>query len=95
MYLGRIVERGTTEQVMRSPQHPYTQALLSAMPRIDGNGQAFIKLEGEMPSPAKPPSGCHFAPRCKHVMEICREKYPAERLLNQTHQVRCHLLTQN
>jgi peptide/nickel transport system ATP-binding protein len=95
MYLGRIVERGTTEQVMRSPQHPYTQALLSAMPRIDGNGQAFIKLEGEMPSPAKPPSGCHFALRCKHAMDICRQKYPAEKLLNQTHQVRCHLLTQN
>ena len=60
MYLGRIVERGTTEEVMRSPQHPYTQALLSAVPRIDGQGRKFVRLEGDLPSPANPPSGLPF-----------------------------------
>ncbi len=91
MYLGRIVERGTTQEVMHSPKHPYTQALLSAVPRIDGGGRAFIKLEGDMPSPSNPPSGCHFAPRCAHVMPACLE-YPAVTNISMTHGVRCHLL---
>ena len=90
MYLGRIVERGTTQEVMHSPHHPYTQALLSAVPRIDGAGRAFIKLEGELPSPANPPSGCHFAQRCTHVMPSCAA-YPDETSISATHQVRCHL----
>ena len=91
MYLGRIVERGTTQEVMHSPRHPYTQALLSAVPRIDGEGRTFIKLEGDMPSPSNPPSGCHFAPRCVHVMPACVE-YPAVTHISVTHGVRCHLL---
>jgi peptide/nickel transport system ATP-binding protein len=91
MYLGRIVERGTTQEVMHSPRHPYTQALLSAVPRIDGEGRTFIKLEGDMPSPSNPPSGCHFAPRCVHVMPACVE-YPAVTNISVTHGVRCHLL---
>jgi peptide/nickel transport system ATP-binding protein len=90
MYLGRIVERGTTDEVMHSPKHPYTQALLSAVPRIDGMGRAFIKLEGDMPSPSNPPSGCHFAPRCAHVMPACSD-YPATISVSATHGVRCHL----
>jgi peptide/nickel transport system ATP-binding protein len=90
MYLGRIVERGTTDEVMHSPKHPYTQALLSAVPRIDGMGRAFIKLEGDMPSPSNPPSGCHFAPRCAHVMPACGD-YPATISVSATHGVRCHL----
>ncbi|MFA6119734.1 MAG: ABC transporter ATP-binding protein [Sideroxydans sp.] len=93
MYLGRIVERGTTDEVMHSPKHPYTQALLSAVPRIDGEGRTFIKLEGDMPSPANPPQGCHFAPRCSHAMPACAT-YPESTALSATHRVRCHLLTQ-
>jgi len=93
MYLGRIVERGTTDEVMHSPQHPYTQALLSAVPRIDGEGRTFIKLEGDMPSPANPPQGCHFAPRCSQVMPTC-SSYPETTALSATHRVSCHLLTQ-
>jgi len=93
MYLGRIVERGTTDEVMHSPKHPYTQALLSAVPRIDGEGRTFIKLEGDMPSPSNPPSGCHFAPRCAHVMSACAS-YPETKELSATHRVSCHLLTQ-
>jgi peptide/nickel transport system ATP-binding protein len=90
MYLGRIVERGTTTEVMRSPKHPYTQALLSAVPRIDGEGREFIKLEGDLPSPSNPPSGCHFAPRCPHAMSVCGA-YPETTELSAMHRVNCHL----
>jgi len=91
MYLGRIVERGTVEEVMRSPKHPYTQALLSAVPRIDGAGREYVRLEGELPSPANPPAGCHFAPRCPRVMAICRQVYPAGVQVGGGQVVSCHL----
>ena len=91
MYLGRIVERGTAEEVLRSPKHPYTQALLSAVPRIDGVRGARIKLEGDLPSPANPPQGCHFAPRCSHVMEQCRNSYPPATNCSATQSVHCYL----
>ncbi len=91
MYLGRIVERGTAEEVLRSPKHPYTQALLSAVPRIDGKGVERIRLEGDMPSPANPPPGCYFAPRCAHAMDICRASYPPATKTTATHIVHCHL----
>ena len=90
MYLGRIVERGTSAEVLRTPRHPYTRALLSAVPRIDGKQREFIRLEGDMPSPANPPQGCHFAPRCAKVAAICRDSYPKATLLSVTHVVHCH-----
>ena len=90
MYLGRIVERGTTKEVLRSPKHPYTQALLSAVPRIDGKGREYVRLEGDLPSPANPPAGCHFAPRCPKVMPVCVQ-YPDVNEISATHGVRCHL----
>jgi peptide/nickel transport system ATP-binding protein len=92
MYLGRIVERGTTEEVLRSPRHPYTQALLSAVPRIDGDRREYIRLAGDLPSPANPPPGCHFAPRCPQVMDCCRIAYPEASALSDTHIVFCNLL---
>jgi len=91
MYLGRIVESGTAEEVLHTPRHPYTQALLSAVPRIDGKAQERIRLEGDMPSPAFPPRGCHFAPRCSHVMEQCRQTYPPETKIASSHRVHCYL----
>ncbi|MDD2701193.1 MAG: ABC transporter ATP-binding protein [Sideroxydans sp.] len=92
MYLGRIVERGTTQEVMRAPRHPYTQALLSAVPRIDGAGRQYVSLGGEQPSPANPPQGCPFAPRCPQAMAICSDKFPAmTHAKGGTHGVRCHL----
>ncbi len=90
MYLGRIVERGTTKDVLHSPRHPYTQALLSAVPRIDGQGREYVKLEGDLPSPANPPTGCHFSPRCPQVMPVCGQ-YPDVTEISTTHGVRCHL----
>jgi peptide/nickel transport system ATP-binding protein len=90
MYLGRIVERGTTKEVLHSPMHPYTRTLLSAVPRIDGKGREYVRLEGDMPSPANPPAGCHFAPRCPKVMPVCVQ-YPDVTEISATHGVRCHL----
>jgi len=94
MYLGRIVERGRAEDVLRAPQHPYTQALLSAVPvpRLEG-AAAIIRLPGETPSPAHPPAGCHFHPRCPHAMEVCRSRYPDAVEVSATHAASCHLLT--
>jgi peptide/nickel transport system ATP-binding protein len=91
MYLGRIVERGTAEEVLRAPRHPYTQALLSAVPRIDGARGERIRLEGDMPSPANPPPGCHFAPRCSYALEQCRWSYPPATNYSSTHSVHCYL----
>ncbi len=92
MYLGRIVERGTVDDVLRSPQHPYTRALLSAVPsaRLETQPE-FIRLPGETPSPSKPPSGCHFHPRCRQASATCHDRYPETTALSATHSVRCHL----
>ncbi len=76
MYLGRIVEIGATEDIMNSPQHPYTQALLTAIPHVGKKRQQRIVLEGELPDPAHPPTGCAFHSRCSKVMDICRTKRP-------------------
>ncbi|NJD24092.1 MAG: ABC transporter ATP-binding protein [Betaproteobacteria bacterium] len=91
MYLGRIVERGRAEEVLQSPHHPYTQVLLSAVPapRLDANVQP-VRLAGETPSPADPPSGCHFHPRCPKAQALCRERYPETTELSATHAVACH-----
>jgi peptide/nickel transport system ATP-binding protein len=91
MYLGRIVERGTAKEILRAPKHPYTQALLSAVPRISGKGPERIKLEGDLPSPANPPHGCHFAPRCLHAMEQCLRGYPPATKIKLSHSVHCYL----
>ncbi len=92
MYLGRIVERGLVDEVLRSPQHPYTRALLSAVPspRLDAQPE-FVRLAGETPSPANPPAGCHFHPRCPQATEVCRASYPETSRMTTTHTVRCHL----
>jgi peptide/nickel transport system ATP-binding protein len=92
MYLGRIVERGTMEEVLRAPKHPYTQALLAAVPKVEvGGTREVIRLEGELPSPVNPPSGCHFHPRCPKAMPECRETYPGNFSLSGTRTVACWL----
>ncbi len=96
MYLGRVVEEGLRDEVLNSPKHPYTQALLSAVPKIDSETrQESVKLEGELPSPANPPKGCHFHQRCPHVMPICRETYPDLTQLSRSHTVKCYLYEDN
>ncbi|WIM06276.1 MAG: ABC transporter ATP-binding protein [Candidatus Nitricoxidivorans perseverans] len=91
MYLGRIVERGTADEVLRGAKHPYTQALMAAVPRIDGLIGEKLLVPGDPPSPANPPTGCHFHPRCPQAMGICRHEYPAETGLSATHRLHCHL----
>ena len=73
MYLGRIVEIGMTETVWAGPQHPYTEALVAAIPRADGAGVLPVDLPGDVPDPANPPSGCRFHPRCPIAQESCSE----------------------
>ena len=94
MYLGRIVEQGRVEDVLSAPKHPYTQALLSAVPSIRDTGREKQRLVGELPSPINPPQGCHFNPRCPQVMENCRSLYPATTQLAEHHTVRCYLYQQ-
>lgn len=92
MYLGRIVERGTTEEIFDSPKHPYTRALLSAVPKMDEQtGVEKIRLEGDVPSPINRPVGCHFHPRCPEVMPICKDEYPDATNFTQTRSCRCYL----
>ena len=92
MYLGRIVEQGTTEDVFDRPKHPYTRALLSAVPKVDPEtGIERIQLEGDVPSPINPPKGCHFQPRCPEAMPHCSEAYPDEVAFTETHSCRCYL----
>jgi peptide/nickel transport system ATP-binding protein len=96
MYLGRIVEQGTVDEVLADPRHPYTQALLSAVPTLDVDAKReVIRLQGDLPSPAQPPSGCHFHPRCGMAKEICRSGYPEDTAITRTHRVRCHLYGRN
>ncbi|HJT50772.1 MAG TPA: ABC transporter ATP-binding protein [Nitrosospira sp.] len=96
MYLGRIVERGTVDEVLSSPRHPYTQALLSAVPVIELESRRhIIRLHGDMPSPANPPAGCHFHPRCPHAMPVCHESYPAASAFSSTHTAHCYLYPQD
>jgi peptide/nickel transport system ATP-binding protein len=91
MYLGRIVEKGGVGDVLSHPRHPYTRALLSAVPVIDPAGKReVIRLHGELPSPVNPPAGCHFHPRCPNVMPECRQAYPGA-TVSGTHSVRCFL----
>jgi peptide/nickel transport system ATP-binding protein len=92
MYLGRIMEIGTTDQIFDGPNHPYTEALLSAVPNIDSREHARIPLKGEIPSPANPPSGCVFHTRCHRViMGLCDVIDPEIVELAPGHRSKCHL----
>lgn len=92
MYLGKIVEVATREELFANPKHPYTQALIAAIPRV-GHGKKRIKksLGGEVPSPINPPSGCAFHPRCPHKMDICSSQTPQLDGNGSGHQKACWL----
>ncbi len=76
MYLGRVVETGSTLELFRAPNHPYTRALLAEVGKVEPGKRTFVPVKGEIPSPLDPPSGCHFHPRCPHAMARCREAAP-------------------
>jgi peptide/nickel transport system ATP-binding protein len=91
MYVGRIVELGKTEELFTAPKHPYTAALLSAVPEPDPRTRSKrIVLQGEVANPAAPPSGCYFHPRCPHAIEVCRTQAPAVQATSPGHLVACH-----
>jgi peptide/nickel transport system ATP-binding protein len=90
MYLGKIVEQGSMEEIFDNPSHPYTQSLLDAVPVPDPSAKGQRQaLTGDMPSPANPPSGCHFHPRCPRAENDCKQAYPEEKRLTQSHRVFC------
>ena len=92
MYLGRIVERGAVAEVLRTPRHPYTQALLSAVPVADPQAvRPVIRVTGDLPSPLNPPQGCHFHPRCAAALPQCATQFPQEKTFSASHATRCHL----
>jgi peptide/nickel transport system ATP-binding protein len=91
MYVGRIVETAPTEELFAAPKHPYTEALLSAVPIPDPRLRAErVVLQGEVADAANPPRGCHFHPRCKYAQDVCREKIPEQQEIAPNHFVRCH-----
>jgi peptide/nickel transport system ATP-binding protein len=91
MYVGRMVEVARTEELFRTPRHPYTAALLAAVPEPDPRVRGKrIMLQGEVANPASPPSGCYFHPRCPHVIDVCRTQAPAWQEISRGHFVGCH-----
>jgi peptide/nickel transport system ATP-binding protein len=91
MYVGRIVEMATTDELFNTPKHPYTAALLSSVPEPDPRQRSQrVVLQGEVANPANPPSGCYFHPRCAYAVEICRTHTPAWEQISPSHFVSCH-----
>lgn len=91
MYLGRVVEEAPSEEVFARPNHPYTQALLAEVPRIEARKKSFAGVKGEIPSPLNPPPGCHFHPRCPHAFDRCKVERPALKNIAPGHRSACHL----
>ena len=94
MYLGKIVEISDAETLYEFPKHPYTEALISAVPLPDPKEQRereLIRLEGDVPDPSQPPSGCHFHPRCRYATDICKQETPELREIASDVKVACHL----
>ncbi len=91
MYLGRVVELAPTEELFATPNHPYTQALLREVPRLDTRRRRFEPVKGEIPSPLDPPSGCHFHPRCPFATDRCRDEPPQLKEIAPGRFSACHL----
>lgn len=95
MYLGRVVESGPSQEIFSKPNHPYSQALLAEIPRLQARKREFIPIAGEIPSPLHPPSGCHFHPRCPLAMARCKTEVPVLREVAPGRLSACHLNEQN
>jgi oligopeptide/dipeptide ABC transporter ATP-binding protein len=95
MYVGKIVESAPTNELFHAPRHPYTSALMSAVPVADPRVRSrMTPLQGDVPSPANPPSGCHFHPRCQYAVDRCRREMPPLVETADNHTVRCHRATE-
>jgi peptide/nickel transport system ATP-binding protein len=86
-----VVESAPTVEIYRRPNHPYTEALIMEVPRIEARRRRYVPIRGEIPSPLAPPSGCHFHPRCPKAFARCREQAPALREVAPGHHSACHL----
>jgi peptide/nickel transport system ATP-binding protein len=95
MYLGRVVESGPTAEIYAEPNHPYTQALVAEVPRLEARHRAYHPIRGEIPSPLSPPQGCHFHPRCPHAFARCREEVPRLAEIAPGRLSACHLNDSN
>jgi oligopeptide/dipeptide ABC transporter ATP-binding protein len=95
MYLGRVVELADSKTLYQHPLHPYTEALLSAVPATNPDvSRSRIILTGDVPNPANPPTGCAFHPRCRYAQDICKQQTPVQRELEEGHWVSCHFADQ-
>lgn len=97
MYVGKLVELGTRSQIFTQPKHPYTEALMSAVPKPDPrlrDSGARIRLEGDVADPANPPTGCYFHPRCRYVQNMCKSEEPSLRDIGGGHYASCHFAEQ-
>jgi oligopeptide transport system ATP-binding protein len=95
MYLGNLVEQATVDELYNNMQHPYTKSLMSAIPIADpisSRNSHRIILEGDVPSPLNPPSGCAFRTRCRYAEEICSKEKPVLKSINENHMVACHII---
>jgi oligopeptide/dipeptide ABC transporter ATP-binding protein len=95
MYASQVVEEGPVDTIFREPRHPYTQGLLAAVPRLSGDQTRLEAIDGQVPAPADYPNGCHFADRCPHVMDICRQTDPGRTAIPAGGSVRCHKVAQD
>ena len=91
MYAGNIVEQADTSTLFESPAHPYTRALLAAVPKVGSERKELETIPGMVPSLIHPPPGCKFHPRCPHAMDVCRKKFPETVKVGKGHSVNCHL----
>ena len=91
MYLGRVVESAAAAELYARPNHPYTQALVAEVPKLEARRRTYVPIKGEIPSPLAPPPGCHFHPRCPYAFERCREQAPPLREIAPGHLSACHL----
>jgi len=91
MYLGRVVESAPTAELYARANHPYTVALMAEVPRVDARRRQYVPIQGEIPSPLAPPSGCHFHPRCPRAFGRCREEAPRLKEIAPGHVSACHL----
>ncbi|MNC36976.1 Oligopeptide transport ATP-binding protein OppF [compost metagenome] len=95
LYLGEVVEQAPADELFKTPTHPYTQVLLNSILKIPDkpeNKQKMLSIQGEVPSPLNPPSGCTFHPRCPYAMDTCRQVKPEQKRVAEGHYATCHLV---
>ena len=96
MYAGKIVEKGSSDDIFYHPHHPYTWALMNSVPRLDlDNKKELVTIEGSIPDMIHPPKGCAFCARCDKAMKICLEQVPEERIINESHRASCWINTRD